>query len=973
MLEHRGVVNFLLAMIDKPGLSAGDVCFAVTTICFDISVLELFLPLVVGAKVVIVGVETKTDAIALRRLLESQRPNMFQATPSTYRMLIEAGWSGASNIKLLCGGEPLPISLGNQMRAMCKELWNMYGPTEATVWCTVRLMAEEISSIASIGKPIRNTTCYILDKDTKQPVALGEQGVLWVGGVQLARGYRNRAELTAERFIPDPFSKVPNAKMYDTGDLAKYLDNGEILCCGRADYQVKINGYRIELGEIEACLDTHPELKANVVIVYSDPSTQEQRLVAYVVGKKEGSAPAIQELQEHVAKRLPKYMVPSVFVELDKLPLLPNGKVNRAGLPTPSAAKAEITQAVIVSPETEVEKKLVRMCEELLGVSPIGVTTNLFTVGGNSLFALRLRNKVLETFNVEVPVTSILQSGTIAHLDELIEGMLAEPGKRRASVVADNRAQFSRRVQCIVPINPEGTRPPLYLVHPAGGFIFPYFTLAKHLGSSQPIYGIQDISLDDSSTRDAFDKVEEMAAEYVKELLQHRPEGPYYLGGWSLGGQVAFHMAQLLKEKGKTVALVVLIDAATQESYNRMGLIKQNMTKGMPLIRAQVRMRAKYYKEQVPESRLRKGFWNVMRKVLRADNDSDFGSDTDNQAINAGVVTDPSTGKMVGTLDTHMKAAADYRPVHYDGPVLVIRAHDPTVVTDVCPVIRWLRFCPKGILRNVEANHYNIIAEPRVKRVAECILEGMDIAEYAGSGVPRETKHQSTTTVLAFSEIDEYSRVGHVIKRSEGVFVRFRSALQFLRTNPTAEGIATFGPCKLKSGDATLLTFSATDLQSTSRRSTDVGVKHELVQPVTIARGTKLEYEMTVQVLKQLERLDMAMEVYREGVGAPSYVNQSKFGVHTPRPDPYVIAFDLPLFTSTRYYGNFVVRVTFFDHAHNVLFKMKHHVEIPRGTNTSSAMLGSLSRSTSSKELAPKSPEPKSPPADLKVPEMALA
>ncbi|KNC74254.1 hypothetical protein SARC_13194, partial [Sphaeroforma arctica JP610] len=220
-----------------------------TTICFDISVMELFMPLITGGTVIICSAKTQRDGIALKTLIANTKPDIIQATPATWSILIESAWVGDPELTILCGGEPLPVSLANNLTPRVKELWNMYGPTEVTVWCTAKRIEGKLSSPPTIGRPIQNTTAYILDMDTLQPVAPGKQGKLFLGGEQNARGYNKRPEITAEKFIPDPFrTDVENPIMYDSGDLARFNDDGEIICCGRADYQVKINGFRIELG-----------------------------------------------------------------------------------------------------------------------------------------------------------------------------------------------------------------------------------------------------------------------------------------------------------------------------------------------------------------------------------------------------------------------------------------------------------------------------------------------------------------------------------------------------------------------------------------------------------------------------------------------------------------------------------------------------------------------------------------------------
>ncbi|MDB9425363.1 amino acid adenylation domain-containing protein, partial [Microcystis aeruginosa CS-564/01] len=334
---HKGVTNFLLSMQDIPILSADDVLVAVTTICFDIAVLELYLPLLVGAKLVIAGREVAHDAKQLQQLIISKQATCMQATPSTWRMLLEVGWQGGENFKVLCGGENLPLPLANSLASQNGCVWNLYGPTEATVWATISQVQSGDCHV-SIGRPLANTQLYILDEQL-QPVPIGVAGELHIGGVQVARGYLNRPELTTERFIPSPFEPPltsptsPMKLLYKTGDLARYLPDGNIEYLGRIDNQVKIRGFRIELGEIEAVLSQCPDVQNTAVIVRED-TPGDKRLVAYLVLTSDSQI-TTSELRQFLASQLPAYLVPNTFVILDDLPLTPSGKCDRRSLPIP--------------------------------------------------------------------------------------------------------------------------------------------------------------------------------------------------------------------------------------------------------------------------------------------------------------------------------------------------------------------------------------------------------------------------------------------------------------------------------------------------------------------------------------------------------------------------------------------------------------------------------------------------------------
>ena len=331
-LQHSSVVNFLCSMRREPGMTAEDVLVTVTTTSFDMAVLELYLPLVVGARMVVAPLEATYDGRLLKQLLEQSGASMFQATPATWRIVLESGWQGNPKLKVLVGGEAVSADLARELGLRCGSVWNMYGPTETTVWSSLYHVQGTEDKVVPIGKPIANTTFYILDEN-RQPVADGVVGELYIGGEGLARGYFERDELTAEKFVADPFTSWPGARMYRTGDLARYRPDGNAEFVGRIDHQVKIRGFRIELGEIEAVLEQHPSVNHAVVIARED-TPGHKRLVAYFVPEVfDALTPA--ELSQHLGKQLPAYMKPSAFVQMARLPLSPNGKVDRKALPPP--------------------------------------------------------------------------------------------------------------------------------------------------------------------------------------------------------------------------------------------------------------------------------------------------------------------------------------------------------------------------------------------------------------------------------------------------------------------------------------------------------------------------------------------------------------------------------------------------------------------------------------------------------------
>jgi amino acid adenylation domain-containing protein len=427
-IEHRAIVNFITSMRKTPGLSESDVLLSVTTLSFDISELEIHLPLTTGACVVISTLETVTSGSALIALIARHGVTVMQATPATWRLMLEAGWAGTPELKVLCGGESWGSDLARQLVPRCAELWNMYGPTETTVWSTCCRITDPTD--INIGRPIANTEVHIFDAH-QQPLAVGGEGELLIGGDSVARGYLNRPELTAEKFIPHP--SKPGQRLYRTGDLARFRPDGAIDCLGRLDFQIKVQGIRIEPGEIEAVLATHPAVRQAVVVAREDASG-DKRLVAYFT-TAEGKTPSVSELRALVQDRLPAYMVPAAFVPLAKIPLTPNGKVDSKALPKPTHQRPALGRDFI-APNSLMEKQMAALWSEVLGIEPVGIDDSFFELGGTSLQAVRLASAWQSRYGSELPLVKIFQYPTVAGVVAWLEnrndasGFLAEQERR---------------------------------------------------------------------------------------------------------------------------------------------------------------------------------------------------------------------------------------------------------------------------------------------------------------------------------------------------------------------------------------------------------------------------------------------------------------------------------------------------------------------------------------------------------------
>ncbi|MCC5666144.1 amino acid adenylation domain-containing protein [Nostoc sp. CHAB 5784] len=413
-IPHSTLSNFLYSMRQTPGLTEEDTLLALTTISFDIAALELFLPIIVGARLVIASREIASDGTQLSAKLIDSKATVMQATPATWQLLLTAGWSGNHQLKILCGGEALPAHLANQLLHRCASLWNMYGLTETTIWSAASQIKTD-GKIVPISHPIANTQLYILDQHS-QLVPIGVAGELHIGGDGVARGYFKRPDLTAEKFIPNPFSKE-TTRLYKTGDLARYLPNGEIEYIGRIDNQVKVRGFRIELGEIETLITQHQGIQETVVVVRSD-SADSQRLVAYIVPQKNQTL-RITELGGFLKSKLPNYMVPTAFVILETLPLTPNGKVDRKALPAPELT--QLSSPNYIPPATPIENLLAGIWAEILGLNKVGIHDNFFELGGHSLIATRVMSQIRQVFQIELPLRCLFEKPTIAELAKEIE------------------------------------------------------------------------------------------------------------------------------------------------------------------------------------------------------------------------------------------------------------------------------------------------------------------------------------------------------------------------------------------------------------------------------------------------------------------------------------------------------------------------------------------------------------------------
>jgi amino acid adenylation domain-containing protein len=543
---HRGTVNGLHWLWRTYPFTPGEVCCQKTAISFVDSVWEIFAPLLRGVPTVIISNVRVLDPQLFIESLVHHKVTRIILVPSLLRLILD-NYSHLINrlsqVKLwITSGEALSVKLVQKFRELMPfaKLINLYGSSEVSANAThydTSLLPNQAHSVP-IGRPIDNTQIYVLSRDL-QPTPIGVIGELYLGGDGLAKGYLHRSELTQARFIDNPF--VSKNKLYKTGDLVRYLQDGNLEYLGRYDEQVKIRGFRVELGEIAATISQHPDVQESVVIA-SNNAPENQRLIAYVVTDKQDIT---AQLLFYLQQKLPNYMLPPAFVILDELPLTPNGKVDKRALPNDENTPSNTNQ-LFINPRNFTELALVKIWENLLNTSPIGVTDNFFNLGGHSFLAVRLMSQIYDKFGRNLPLSTLFENATIEKL---------------AAIVSQTSRQSSNSP--LVAINSAGDKIPFFCIHGAGGNITPYFNLSRRLGEDYPFYALED-SLE--KNKPEIISVEETATRYLQEIRKVQPNSPYLLGGHCYGGVLAFEMAQQLQKQGQTVGLLVVIDAILPET-----------------------------------------------------------------------------------------------------------------------------------------------------------------------------------------------------------------------------------------------------------------------------------------------------------------------------------------------------------------------------------------------------------------------
>jgi amino acid adenylation domain-containing protein len=548
---HGQAAGYVRAVVDAYGLLPCASVLQVATTAVDASLREIFGALSTGAKLVMLPHGPADPRVLLDRARAEQVEGIWAIVPSyldaVVRTAEEMGRPYPHVRSLLLAGEPFPGALLARARRVFPNarVVSQYGPTETTLTATYHLPGDDPpeAGVLPLGRPIPGMRVHVLDARMR-PVPAGLPGEAYLGGAGVCRGYAGRPDLSAERFVPDPFCAEPGGRLYRTGDRVRLRTDGTLEFLGRMDHQVKIRGFRVEPGEVEGVLREHPSVGQAVVVARRD--TGEARLVAYVVAAP-GAEAVVGELREHLQGRLPAHLVPAAFVVMEAFPLTPNGKLDRGRLPAPDGGRPEL-ESEFVAPRDTVELLLARIWEECLDVRPVGVADDFFDLGGTSLLSVRLMARVRESFGVSVPLAVLIVGGTIEHMAAAV---------RRAR--SEQQAAVGVARVPLVHLQPGGTQNPLFCVHPGGGDVVGYINLARHLGADQPVYGLQDPDAPYEEGH-VFRTVQESAALYVDAVRERRPHGPYRLMGWSYGGAIAVEMAHQLVQRGEEIELLAVLD-----------------------------------------------------------------------------------------------------------------------------------------------------------------------------------------------------------------------------------------------------------------------------------------------------------------------------------------------------------------------------------------------------------------------------
>lgn len=700
LVKHAGVTNLLNDLAPKMGLDREEQLLAITTISFDISVLELFMPLLHGACVHIASREQAMDPLWIATYIEKNSIRFMQATPATFELMFHGGWRGKRDLAILCGGEALRIELAEKLLSCTREIWNLYGPTETTIWSTISFVIHETLSrnrngIMSIGRPVANTRLFVMDVNGS-PCPVGVAGELWIAGAGVSAGYLNLPELTREKFLPAPDGE---GLAYRTGDRVLMDAQGRCYFLNRLDHQVKIRGFRIELGEIETALNSSPEIKQSVVMALPDKSGQNALVVWYTPSDPAAEEQRIvQACKARMAASMPDYMIPTQWVRLASFPLTPNGKINRNALPKPGEQSSPVTDAPRTDEALTPTQAMIRkLWEETLQLQHIRLDDDFFELGGHSILAVKIMVDLEKMTHMKLPLAVLFTSPTIRKLSELYE-----------------RPASEEHWNPIVPLKTTGTNKALYFAHGISGNVFKYHALAQRLESDQPGYGLQAFGLNGKDV--PFREMSAMAAYHVKELRAFQPEGPYLLAGGSFGGYLAFEMARQLKKAGQEVPLVLLfdIDAGKKSDFLPAGM-KQ-------LVHAQLkaeRMVKRAFELAMADREERNKYFEARKKMQQRNNDIESWLEKHKMTE---MIGQESAAYFRRIEESCHDALMQYKIQPYDGDILLIRAKNGFFNNEYNEDLGWSNFIQGNVyMEMVNGDHNSIFWEPNVDQLASVV------------------------------------------------------------------------------------------------------------------------------------------------------------------------------------------------------------------------------------------------------------
>ncbi|QRO01039.1 amino acid adenylation domain-containing protein [Archangium violaceum] len=702
-IEHRHLSCYVASVSRRLELPPQASFASVSTLAADLGHTAIFPTLCAGGTLHLVPRDTAADAAALAAYGERHAVDCLKIVPTHLAALLSS--PGAERLlprkRLVLGGDISDWSLVEKVHALAPEcaVFNHYGPTETTVGVLAHPVERGVrvpgSASVPLGRPLGNVRLYVLDAQGEL-VPQGVPGELFVGGASVGRGYLGRPDLTAERFVPDPFGQEPGARLYRTGDKVRWLSEGRIEFLGRVDHQLKIRGYRVELGEVEASLATYPAVEDCVVVAREDVPG-DKRLVAYAVARS-GMTVEPEAMRAYLKEKLPEYMVPSAFVPLEALPLTPNGKVDRKSLPAPERGRSE--EDAFIAPRTDTEQLLASIWMELLRLERVGVKDDFFELGGHSLLATQVVSRIHVTFEVELAVIDLFEAPTLGALAARI----------------DSRTP-SRSV--LVPLRRGGSRRPFFCVHPVSGGVLCYLELARRLHPEQPFYGLQ---APPPEGLDAATSIQALAARYVEAIRTVQPEGPYLLGGWSMGGRVAFEMARLLQQRGQQVALLAIIDArGRDEQVPPSG--EEATTQGLFAFADHLTRLAGSHPlaaELAAQLDL-----DTLRAVLEERSEPPAGLPQDGLA---------ELRALWRVFSSNLRASWAYVPGSYAGALKLLRASDAPGNAAPEPELGWGPLAEGGVSVSVlPGDHFSVIAPPGVEHLATRLQELLEEAR-AGDG-----------------------------------------------------------------------------------------------------------------------------------------------------------------------------------------------------------------------------------------------